>query len=217
MRAGVVTVLYLWLSFSVYGAQKSVTPLNNDDVIALKKASVSDDVIILKIQSAPTDFRLEVQDIVRLKEANVSDLVLAAMMKAGKPAKPDAPAAGPDKRGRVYVYRYKQFVGSMLEPSVYADEAELARMDNGRYFAVELSEGKHSLRSNDKQSAIELSVESGKEYYVRVEIASGAFKGHGRLVLMSAEQGTSEVKRLKPLGPDKVRDHDRVLLNEVHK
>jgi hypothetical protein len=34
------------------------------------------------------------------------------------------------------VYRYKQFVGSALSPSVWCDETELARMENGRYFTV---------------------------------------------------------------------------------
>src|SRR5258707_9599036 len=44
-------------------------------------------------------------------------------------------------KARVFVYRYKQFVGSALEPSVYCDENQLARMDNGRFFIVELPPG----------------------------------------------------------------------------
>ena len=220
-RSGIAT-LCLCLMLNIYAAaQNSATPLRNEDVIALKKASVSDDLIILKIQSAQTDFKLDVQDIVELKQANVSDAVLAAMMKtasrttASSATAPDAKAPNTKAVGKVYVYRYKQFVGSMLEPSVYADEIELARMDNGKYFVVELPAGKHNIRSNDKQSTIELNVEPEKEYYVRVEIATGAFKGHGRLVLMSPEQGTSEVKRLKVLDVDKVRDHERVVLTSL--
>ncbi len=38
-------------------------------------------------------------------------------------------------KARVIIYRYKQFVGSGVEPSVYCDDAELARMDNGRFFS----------------------------------------------------------------------------------
>src|ERR1700732_5345482 len=89
----------------------------------------------------------------------------------------------------VYIYRYKQFVGSALAPSVYCDETELARAENGRYFAVKLDPGKHTFRSNDKQSGTELDVKAGQEYFLRVEIATGFAKGHGRLVLMPAEQG----------------------------
>jgi hypothetical protein len=35
-------------------------------------------------------------------------------------------------KATVYVYRYKQFVGAALSPSVYCDDLQLARMDNGR-------------------------------------------------------------------------------------
>src|ERR1700716_952483 len=95
-------------------------------------------------------------------------------------------------KATLYVYRYKQFVGGALSPSVYCDETELARMENGRYFTVKLDPGKHNFRSNDKQSGTELDMKAGQEYFLRVEIAPGAMKGHGRLVLMSPEQGGYE-------------------------
>src|SRR5690348_5372300 len=79
----------------------------------------------------------------------------------------------------VYVYRYRQFVGSALSPSVYCDENELARMENGRFFVAKLSPGKHTFRSNDRQAGIEVELKSGQEYYIRVEIATGMMKGHG--------------------------------------
>lgn len=41
-------------------------------------------------------------------------------------------------KATVYVYRYKQFVGAALEPSVYCDDVQLARMSNGRYFTVKV-------------------------------------------------------------------------------
>jgi hypothetical protein len=109
-----------------------------------------------------------------------------------------------DGNAVVYVYRYKQYVGSALEPSVYANDTQLARMDNGRYFRASLPAGKHLLRSNDKQSGVELNLESGKEYYVRIELATGMWKGHGRLLLVQPEQGAYEIKKLKYLGGDKI-------------
>jgi hypothetical protein len=121
-------------------------------------------------------------------------------------------------KATVYVYRYKQFVGSALAPSVYCDEVELARAENGRYFTVRLDPGKHSFRSNDKQSGTELDVKAGQEYFLRVEIASGFAKGHGRLVLMSPEQGGYELKssKLKPLDSNKVVNATLVSVDEVH-
>jgi|SRR5579871_1610242 len=116
-----------------------------------------------------------------------------------------------DSRATVYFYRYKQYVGSALSPSVYCDEGELARMDNGRFFAAKLTPGKHVLRSNDKQSGIEAELKGGQEYYVRVEMVAGAWKGHGRLVLVQPEQGAYEIKKLKPLGADMVKNNELVV------
>ena len=121
-------------------------------------------------------------------------------------------------KATVYVYRYKQFVGGALSPSVYCDEAELARMENGRYFSVKLDPGKHNFHSNDKQSGIELDVKAGQEYFLRVEIATGFAKGHGRLILVPAEQGGYELKssKLKPLDSNKVVNATLVSVSEVH-
>ncbi len=126
-------------------------------------------------------------------------------------------SAANQPNGTIYIYRYKQFVGGGLEPSVYCDETPLARMDNGRYFIVEVEPGKHTLRSNDKQSGLELDVKAGEKYFVRVEIATGMLKGHGRLVLMAPEQGSYELKskKLKPLDPGKVLDKARVSVAEI--
>ena len=112
----------------------------------------------------------------------------------------------------VYVYRYKQFIGYTVEPSVYCNEVQLARMDNGRYFKVVLSPGTYTFRSNDKQSGIEMELKSGEQYYMRVEIAQGLWKQYGRLVLMAKEQGSYEIKKLKPLGKNKIKDHKRVVV-----
>ena len=116
----------------------------------------------------------------------------------------------------VYIYRYKQFVGSALQPSVYCDEVQLARMENGRYFAVKLDPGKHTFRSNDQQSGVELDLKAGQEYFLRVEIATGMLKGHGRLVLTAPEQGRFEVKAgLKPLDEGKDVDKTRVSVEQA--
>jgi hypothetical protein len=123
--------------------------------------------------------------------------------------------ATPAANAKVFVYRYKQLTGAALAPSVYCDEVQLARMDNGRYFVASISPGKHVFRSNDAQSGVEMETLPGKEYYIRVELATGFLKGHGRLVETTPEQGAYEVKKLKLLDPDKVKDPSRVLINGV--
>ena len=127
------------------------------------------------------------------------------------------PAANQQQKASVYVYRYKQFVGSALSPSVYCDEVQLARMENGRYFSVTLDPGQHTFRSNDSQSGVQLDLKPGQEYFIRVEIAAGMMKGHGRLILTAAEQGRYELQssKLKPLDANKVTDQSRVSVAEA--
>ena len=124
-------------------------------------------------------------------------------------------AAAKPSKVMVYVYRYKQFVGSALAPSVYCDEVQLARMDNGRYFTVAVDPGKHIFRSNDTQSGVELDTKAGQSYFIRVEIAAGMMKGHGRLILTAPEQGRYELQsKLKPLDAGKVMDQAHVSVEE---
>ena len=60
-------------------------------------------------------------------------------------------------------------------------------------------------------------MKAGQEYFLRVEIATGLAKGHGRLVLMSAEHGSYEMKssKLKPLDLKKVVNATLVSVDEV--
>ena len=139
--------------------------------------------------------------------------LFALAQEATKPTSQIADAK--TSKATVHIYRYKQFVGSALSPSIYCDGAELARMENGRYFTANLEPGKHTFTSNDKQSGIDLDLRAGDEYFMRVEIAAGFAKGHGRLVLVPREQGVYELKsdKLKPLDANKVANKDVVSLD----
>ena len=109
---------------------------------------------------------------------------------------------------RVNVYRYKQFMGKGLRPSIYYEERDVARLQSGRYVVLALAPGTHVFRSNDKQSQIDLDLKAGQEYYIRIDIATGFMKGHGRLTLVQPEQGAAELKQMKPAdaGMIKVKD-----------
>ena len=136
-------------------------------------------------------------------------------------ASPDASVvkttSEPEKpSGLIYFYRIKQYTGSALEPSVYCDDKELARMDNGRYFGVTLEPGKHICSMGDKQTGFEVDVKPGEQYYARVTIDMGFWKGRGRLTLMQKEQAAFELKKVKPLGADKVKNRSLVTVFEGH-
>jgi hypothetical protein len=117
-------------------------------------------------------------------------------------------------KARIYFYRIKMYAGSALEPSVYCDDKELARMDNGRHFAVDLDPGEHTCRMGDKQTGFAVDLKAGEEYYAKITIDMGLLKGRGRLNLLQKEQGVFELKKTKPLGTDKVRDRSLVTVYE---
>ena len=146
-------------------------------------------------------------------------ILLTGLAAAQAPANTANPAAeSKASKATVYVYRYKQFVGAALAPSIFCDGTQLARMENGRYFTAKLEPGKHTFTSNDKQSGIDLDLKPGEEYFIRVEIAAGFAKGHGRLLLVPREQGGYELKsdKLKPLDASKVADKEVVSVDEWH-
>src|SRR5437667_5482626 len=141
-------------------------------------------------------------------------LFASVFAMAEEPSSPVADSS--QSKATLYVYRYKQFVGKALSPSVYCDKTELARMENGRYFTVKLDSGKHAFRSNDKQSGVDLDMKAGQSYFMRVEIATGFMKGHGRLILVAGEQAGYELKQLKSSDDGKVVDKNRVSTAEAN-
>jgi hypothetical protein len=133
---------------------------------------------------------------------------------APSPTTPEPAATSKSGKGRIFFYRIKQFTGSALEPSVYCDDKELARMDNGRYFAVDLEPGEHTCRMGDKQTGFALNVKAGEEYYAKITIEMGFLKGRGRLSLLQKEQGAFELKKVELLDASKVKDRSLVTLYE---
>lgn len=63
---------------------KSVTgaALTNEDVLKLKQAGLSDQLITEKIKGSPGKYKLETDDLIGLKNAGVSESIIAAMLQA---------------------------------------------------------------------------------------------------------------------------------------
>jgi len=70
--------------------------LTNDSVISMKKAGLSDSLILTKIRSSATKFDTSTKGLVALKNAGLSDQIIEAMVShsgtAAAPAQPAAPA-----------------------------------------------------------------------------------------------------------------------------
>ena len=67
--------------------------LTNDSLVALKKAGLSDSIIISKIRSSQTKFDVSTKGIIGLKNAGLSDQVIEAAVNAGAAPAAAAPAA----------------------------------------------------------------------------------------------------------------------------
>lgn len=79
----------------------------------------------------------------------------------------------------------------------------MVRIGNGRRASIKLTPGTHTVRSDDKSSAITIDAKAGQNYYVRVDEQAGFWKGHGKLTMLQPEQGGPEYKMQKPVEEDR--------------
>lgn len=112
---------------------------------------------------------------------------------------------GANEPATVFIYRPSKLLGKALEPSVFVDETELARMDNGRYFAFRMPPGKHLVRMTDDKKGYALDMGPGQTYFFRIGIEMGMLKGRGKITLDDAERAVAEIKKLKFIGADKIK------------
>jgi len=203
------------LSVNILIAQNATppkTPLTNRDVLEMQKAGLTAAVIIAKIQAGPCAFDLSTSALKELKDAGVSDNITLVMVRAATPASPGASGSvvgdGSDS-AHLRVYRHHRYEGSTLAPSIYVDDKQVTRIGNGRRCSIRLSPGTHTVRSDDKSSAISIDAKAGQEYFIRVEEQTGFWKGHGKLVMVLPEQGKAEYKLEKPV------EEDRKILKEM--
>lgn len=120
------------------------------------------------------------------------------------PVAMESTAANSDE-ATVFIYRPNKWGGRALEPSVFVDETELARMDNGRYFAIKLKPGKHIIRMTDDKKGYAVDMGPGQTYYFRIGIEMGMWKGHGKITLDDSESAIKEIQKLKFIGQDKIK------------
>src|ERR1044072_1976460 len=118
---------------------------------------------------------------------------------------PATPIAVDTTEATVYIYRPGKMAGKALEPSVFVDDTELARMDNGRYFALKLKPGKHIIHMTDDKKGYAIDMGPGQTYYFRIGIEMGMWKGHGKITLDDAHRAIKEIKKIKFIGQDKIK------------
>jgi hypothetical protein len=110
----------------------------------------------------------------------------------------------------VFVGRLKEFATRNMRPSIYIDEHEIARSQNGRFLIAKVEPGKHAFRAEAPQFAVQMELKEGQCYFFRVEMATGFWKARGRLVAVTREQGAEDRKRLEPIDVSHVKDKKMV-------
>jgi Protein of unknown function (DUF2846) len=115
------------------------------------------------------------------------------------------------EQATVFIYRPKKWVGRGLEPSVFVDKTELARMDNGRFFALKLKPGKHIIHMTDDDKGYAIDMGPGETYFFRIGLEAGVWKGQGKITLDDRERALKEIKKLKFIGKDKIKAPELVV------
>jgi hypothetical protein len=123
----------------------------------------------------------------------------------------ESPRSVKDSWAVVFIYRPDKWLGYMQEPSVFVDDTELVRMDNGRYVAVKLSPGKHLIHMTSKKRSFLVDMGAGETYYFRVAIEQGFSQQHGKLTLEDAATGRKEISKLKFIGDNKIKARQLVV------
>jgi len=156
-------------------------------------------------------------------EPTTQTLPYSARAAQDAPQKQDATQAAPaastparaEGKAVVIVYRPGKFVGKALEPSVFCDKTEVARMDNGRYFVLLLEPGEHRIHTTEEYKRVDVKLGAGEVAFVRFRLESGMMKGRGNLYLADEQDAFKDLKKMKPLGADKVKDASRVVTDKA--
>ena len=67
------------------GSVRAQEVLTNESVVAMKKAGLSDAVILAKIRGSQSKFDLSTKSLVELKQAGLSDQIIEAMLGSQAP------------------------------------------------------------------------------------------------------------------------------------
>src|SRR5271169_2400222 len=91
MRKSLVALAFLAICTMLSGQQ----PLNNDSVVKLVKAGLSDDLIVSTINASPGTYDTSANGLIALKTAGASDKVVSAIVMKASGATPAAAAPAP--------------------------------------------------------------------------------------------------------------------------
>lgn len=119
-----------------------------------------------------------------------------AIQNSNRP--PFVPQLIPEGKSLIYVYRPSQFINSAGYPYTYIDGNKMAPLYNGSYKAYVVNAGKHTVETIGTfflwglpDNKLEIVVENGKAYYVRLTsgVSSGTIIGSSVYIGKSLNYG----------------------------
>lgn len=118
---------------------------------------------------------------------------------AGAPVAEVEAATGP---AILHVYRPHHMTGAMEKFDVSVDGKKLAKLENSQMVRLVVMPGKHNIsvegkHMDDKIPVDDLDMAAGVEYWIKVDVDSGAFSAHTELSVVPAAQAEGEVKGFK--------------------
>jgi hypothetical protein len=102
----------------------------------------------------------------------------------------------------VVFFRPKNFVGGAIGFIVREKEAELGKLRNGNYFAIQVTPGAHEyIVHSEAKDITKIEVEEGETYFLKGEITMGFMAGRPNLSPSTVINFQSDLKKLKPSKP----------------
>lgn len=98
----------------------------------------------------------------------------------------------------IYIYRDSRF-GGALKKNLYIDDRFIGESAPKVFFYKQVKAGDHkiSTESEFSNNHLQLTTESGKNYFIRQYIKMGVFVGGANLERVSEEKGKAVIKKLK--------------------
>ena len=112
---------------------------------------------------------------------------------SGPPPVMSVPAPdGPEGKAVMTFYRKSRFAGAILNTSIHVDGIEIADLDNGTFVSLVVDPGPHKIYSDEEDDTTTIETEAHREYFFRIGLVMGVWKGHGILVHVPGEEGLNE-------------------------
>lgn len=107
--------------------------------------------------------------------------------------------AAPADKSAIYFYRRSMFTGAAVSIKLLDNGREVQRIQNGQFIRYLAPSGKHKFRTNvtgSHDEGVELDVEAGKTYFIRIGFRNADWIGLGTwyLTRLYPEEAIGELK-----------------------